>query len=274
MTRGMVLTGVSALSLVLGAVTLPADAQTVGAPHVVGQWTTPFEEGGAAVPRCVDNGAGGYACKPTAVTSVVLPDGRLLYFNGVEAYENNDGPAAIQHGNRSVDSLARLLDLRTGTPRFAVPSPDRGGGANPNIRPGHASADDPLGMAGVPGRPGDGPFGSTWGHLGLPPHDPTSSPDDPAPNDHDLFCADVTLLADGRVLAVGGTDFYNEPAVLDRRKGDPADFGVIELEGLRSVRLFDPATDTFAPGNPMKYGRRPGSTSCPTGRCTTPAWAT
>lgn len=255
MTRGAALARMSVLSLVVAAMTVPAGAQTVGAPPTVGQWTAPFEEGGAGVPRCVEDDAGGYACKPTAVTSIVLPDGRLLYFNGIEGYENNDGPAAIQHANRSTDSQARLLDLRSGTPRFAVPSPDRGGATNPNIRPGHASADDPLGMTGVPGRPGDGPFGSMWGQLGLPPHEPTSSPDDPSLNDGDLFCADVTLLADGRVLAVGGTDFYNEPTVLDQKKGDAADVGVIELEGLRSVRLFDPATDGFAAGNPMKYGR-------------------
>ncbi|MGH8975305.1 MAG: galactose oxidase-like domain-containing protein, partial [Acidimicrobiia bacterium] len=95
----------------------------------------------------------------------------------------------------------------------------------------------------------------TWGGLGLAPHDPTSTPDDPAANDHDLFCADITLLPDGRVLAVGGTDFYNEPSVLDRGRGDPADVGLVELEGLRSTRLFDPATDTFSLGAPMKYGR-------------------
>ena len=254
-TRGT--EGAAAATLICAAVAVTgrAGAQPVAAPHIAGQWTAPFEEGGAAVPRCVDDGAGGYAFKPTAVTSIVLPDGRLLYFNGIEGYENNDGPAAVQHANRSADSQARLLDLRSGTPGFAVPSPDRGGAGNPNLRPGHASTDDPLGMAGVPGRPGDGPFGSTWGQLGLPPHDPTSTPDDPAGNDGDLFCADVTLLADGRVLAVGGTDFYNEPAVLNRATGDQADVGLIELEGLRSARLFDPATDSFAAGNPMKYGR-------------------
>jgi hypothetical protein len=255
MRRGTAVAGAAALMLVLGVTGPGASAQPVAGPHLAGEWTAPFEEGGAAVPRCASDGDGGYVCKPTAVSSMVLPDGRLLYFNGIEAYENNDGPAAFQHGNRSSDSRARLLDLRSGTPRFAVPSPDQGGATNPNLRSGHASADDPLGMAGVPGRPGDGPFGSTWGRLGLPPHDPTSTPDDPAANDGDLFCADITLLADGRVLAVGGTDFYNEPAVLDRKKGDPADVGLIELEGLRSVRLFDPGSDSFTPGAPMKYGR-------------------
>ena len=55
----------------------------------VGAWTEPFEEGGAAVPRCQavekegwENGQ--LVCKPTAVQMVALPDGRVLYWNGFE----------------------------------------------------------------------------------------------------------------------------------------------------------------------------------------------
>jgi hypothetical protein len=155
----------------------------------------------------------------------------------------------------SRDSQARVLDVRSGTPQWFVPTPPRGAHTNPNVRPGHTSYDDPLGAAGVPGRPGDGFVGSTWGSLGGPSHDPTSSPDDPAPNDGDMFCADLTALPSGKILIAGGTDWYNEPSVLDRNQGDPADVGLAEVEGVRSASLFDPASDTFTPAAPMKYGR-------------------
>ena len=42
---------------------------------------------------------------------------------------------------------------------------------------------------------------------------------------------------------------------MDRSQGDPADVGVAVVEGLRSASLFDPASDTFQPAAPMKYGR-------------------
>jgi hypothetical protein len=70
-----------------------------------------------------------------------------------------------------------------------------------------------------------------------------------------MFCADLTALPDGRILIAGGTDWYNEPSLLDRNEGAPADVGLLEAEGLRSASLFDPASGTFTPAAPMKYGR-------------------
>jgi hypothetical protein len=245
--------------LVLGAMASGASAQVAALPDVLGQWTQPFEEGGANTPRCVpaegDNPEGWVVCKPVAQASAVLPDGRVFYFNGIESQENAKGPSAWSLSPSSRDSQARVLDLRGGAPQFTVPAQDRGGQSNPNIKEGHQSYDDPVGALGVPGRPGDGFVGSIAGQLGVPEQNPTSSPDDPQANDGDMFCADLTSLADGRVLVVGGTDWYNEPAVMDRHNGDPADVGVIELEGLRNANLFDPRTNTFSPAGHMKYGR-------------------
>jgi hypothetical protein len=245
--------------MVLFAITTTgSSAQVAGVPDVVGKWTEPFEEGGANTPRCVPaegDTEGFTVCKPAAQASAVLPDGRVMYYNGIESQENAEGPSAMSLSPSSRDSQARVLDLRSGTPEFVVPTPDRGGQSNPNIKEGGQSYDDPVGAIGVPGRPGDGFVGSVAGQLGAPEHPPTSSPDDSQENDGDMFCADLTSLADGRVLVVGGTDWYNEPAVLDRDKGDPADVGAIELEGLRNANLFDPETNTFSPAGHMKYGR-------------------
>ena len=224
---------------------------------VFGQWTAPFEEGGAGVPRCApaEDGSGFMVCKPTAQAAALLPDGRVFYYNGLESWENAQHSTFTSAAPSSRDSQSRILDLRSGTPEFTIPRPSSGGQPNPNIRDGHRSPDDPTGLAGIPGRPGDGLVGSTWGSLGGPAHDPTAPPDDTAANDGDMFCADLIALPDGRILIAGGTDWYNEPALLDRGDGDPVDAGVGELEGLRSSRILDPATDTFSATGSMKYGR-------------------
>ena len=232
-------------------------AQPEGGPDVVGLWTRPFEEGGTSTPRCqeTDDGTGSVTCKPAAVHTAVLNDGRVLYFHGLEGQENAGPASAASLAPSSRDSQARVLDVRSGTPRWIVPTPPTGTHANPNIEPGHQSYEDPLGAAGVPGRPGDGIVGSTWGSLGGPPHEPASPPDDRASNDGDMFCADLTALPNGKILIAGGTDWYNEPSILDRNEGAPADVGLLEAEGLRSASLFDPASGSFTPAAPMKYGR-------------------
>ncbi|HEV7688117.1 MAG TPA: hypothetical protein VGQ80_16190, partial [Acidimicrobiia bacterium] len=157
--------GLSAL-LTLGAVAPGVSARSAAPPDVAGQWTQPFEEGGAATPRCQpaadDTSPGGsgvspegdrVVCKPTAVEAAVLSDGRILYVNGLEGQENARGSTPTSLAPSSRDSQARLLDLRSGTPRFSLPAGPRSGQANPNIKPGQRSSDDPLGALGVPGRP-------------------------------------------------------------------------------------------------------------------------
>ena len=72
--------------------------------------------------------------------------------------------------------------------------------------------------------------------------DPSLSPDDAARNDGALFCAHLVNLYDGRVMAAGGTDYYTE-------------FGLVELEGLKNTRIFNPANDTWTQADPMSWGR-------------------
>ena len=196
-------------------------------------------------------------CKPTAVTSAVLPDGRVLYGNGIESEENAESAAVPSLSTASRDSRTRVLDLRDGEPEWTIPDNETSDGANPNIVKGRDEnaclTQKPLGVAGVPGRPGDGLVGSTVGEAA--PAEPTCSPDDAEDNDGDIFCGDIVNMADGRQLLAGGTDWYNEPAILNKAKGDPIDFGVLELEGLRSARTFDWTEDAWNATSPMKYGR-------------------
>ena len=241
--------------LALAAAVLVIVAMTIGSagaatPDQVGAWTAPFEEGGSATPRCstVD---GRIVCKPTAVGSAVLRDGRVLYMNGIESGENVQYAALPEAGAESRDSLSRILNLLSGSPAFSLPSPDTGVASNPNIRP----EQDPFGVIGAPGRPGDGLVGTVWGKLGGPPQNPSSPPDDVQENDGDLFCTDMVQLADGRILIAGGTDWYLEPFVTDRESGSPMAIGVSELEGLRDSQIFDPATGAYTATQPMKFGR-------------------
>ncbi len=235
-------------------------------PDSIGDWTAPFEEGGAAVPRCatVD---GRILCKPVAVGAAVLPDGRVLYMNGVESGENVQYGALPEAASEARDSLSRVLDLRSGPPAFSIPSPPDGDASNPNIDPGSNGLDDPYGYLGVPGNPGDGFAGTLAGMLGIPPQNPTSPRDDVQENDGDLFCTDMSMLADGRILIAGGTDWYAEPYVTDRENGGPSAIGVVELEGLRSAQIYNPATATYTAVQPMKYGRwYPGTVTMPDGK--------
>ncbi|MGH9005812.1 MAG: hypothetical protein ACRDYV_22020, partial [Acidimicrobiia bacterium] len=159
------------------------------------------------------------------------------------------------------DSPARLLDLRTGLPQWATPTTPTGGGTNPDA----GSETNPTGVAGVPGRPGDGLVGSAWGLAGGPEQAPTAPPNDPEANDGDMFCGDIASLGDGRLLIMGGGDWYNEPGLPG--DGNRSGIGVPEVAGLRTARIFDPVTSTFVAAGAMKHNRRyPGSVTLADGK--------
>ena len=244
----------AAAALLMGPLAGPGSAGLVGTPDLIGSLTVPFEEGGAETPMCTGE-KGDLVCKPVGQAVAPLKDGRIFYFNGIEGQENVQHGTVPDLGPEMINSQARVLDLRDGRPQWTVPAHPDGGAENPDVKPGHKGTDDPFGMAGVPGKPGDGLVGSAWGSAGLPPQNSTSSPDDAGDNDADMFCADVVSLGDGRVAVVGGSDWYAEPFLMERRKGDPVNVGVSEVNGLRNVRLFNPDTNDFDQIANMKYQR-------------------
>ena len=187
-----------------------------GDPAQVGQFSAAFEE---AAEKCVIDADGRELCKPTAATSVVLPTGRVLYWDAVEGTENINLSILAEGGHAAGSARTRILDLSTATPRFRAPAPEDGGA---NVL-GHESE-----------------------YLPYVPHD------DPIVNDADLFCADQVLLADGRILTVGGTDWYAEP-YYGEINGHR--FGLPELEGLHNARVFDPYTETWTQSGSMEFGR-------------------
>jgi hypothetical protein len=196
-------------------VAAPADAQA-GDPAAVGRWSPAFQE---AVERCVTDADGRELCAPAGAAVVNLANGRVLYWDALEGTENVNLGAVFEGAHETRNDRTRILDVSGATPVWRVPTPEDGG-ANP-----------------------DGAGGE---YLPVVPHD------DPVVNDGDLFCSDQVQLADGRILAVGGTNYYAEPS-FGNALGD--DYGVIELEGLHNARIFDPYDETWTQSGSMAYGR-------------------
>jgi hypothetical protein len=280
--RGVVVAASLALALIaVGPATAgtpqrvanPQATEATGSAEQIGQWTHPFEEGGAETPRCQRKDAllkGEIFCKVAAVTAAALPDGRIYYANGIEADENVRYHYELELGDRSRADRTRILNLSGPTPTWTTPPAEAGASWNPQVKPGRNSFNgDPFGNLGAPGRPGDGFVGSKWGKLGGPPQEPSSPPDDKPYRERSTFCADIAQLGDGRMLMAGGTEYYNEPSLMDRDEGAPADVGFLELEGLRASWIFDPKDDSHASTAPMKYGRwYPSLVTMPDGKIT------
>jgi hypothetical protein len=179
-------------------------------PAASGSFGTPFEEPGEN--RCTTGADGVTRCKPAGGSVSVLSNGRIMYWNALEGTERIERSLITDYGSVALNDQSRLLDLATFT--WTVPTPSDGG-ANPGGEGTH-----PL----VPGS-------------------------DEANNNGALFCSDHIFLSDGRVLAAGGTAYYQDPELLD------SGIGVVELEGLRNARIYDPATNRWRQTGSMNVGR-------------------
>lgn len=170
--------------------------------------------------RCVPGAGGDLNCKPAAGTIAVLGDGRFVYLNALEGTENVELSILAEFGQVSVNDQSRVLTLdENDQPSWIEPIPSDGG-ANPDGNDSQTLTDGLLDNA-----------------------------DSTDKNDGALFCADVVFLPDGKMMAVGGTDYYSEPGI------DGVDAGVVELEGLKASRIFDPETNTWSQSGDMKFGR-------------------
>src|SRR5438132_6235139 len=90
-------------------------------PGQVGAFAPPFEEPG---PRCVTRPDGTQVCKPAGSASIVLANGRILYWNNLEGTENIKLNTVAEAGDAAANSQSRVLTLGPdGTPSWSVPSP-------------------------------------------------------------------------------------------------------------------------------------------------------
>lgn len=188
-----------------------AGAQSAGGG---GSFSAPFAEptiaGQRTSEKCIKID-GRWVCKPAAGSVALLPDGRFLYFNALEGTENIETSILTEIDDAFVNDQTRVLTLgENDRPDWVRPEPVDGG-ANPD-------GNDSTFLLG----------------------DILVTDDDK--NDGALFCADLVHLPDGSIIAVGGTDYYEEA-------------GITELEGLKNARVFNPRDNTWRQTGSMNFGR-------------------
>ncbi|MEA2447485.1 MAG: hypothetical protein QOK47_1122 [Actinomycetota bacterium] len=102
-----------------------ATATDVPNPAEAGQFSAPFSEIPLFAERPPASNAEASRI-PTAVSAAMLPDGRIIYWGGLEGIENAGAPIAADGGRTVINSRTRILDLRDGTPKWSTPSPEDG----------------------------------------------------------------------------------------------------------------------------------------------------
>lgn len=116
----------------------PAPAAAAADERSLGRWSKPFWEGGESAfdPPSRESSRR----FPSAATAIALPDGRVLYWNGLEGSENGDLWVGSAKGTIALENArVRLLDLRSGRPRWTTSELERGTTADPEA--GHARHD-------------------------------------------------------------------------------------------------------------------------------------
>ncbi len=203
----------------------PAGAQRPAAGGGAGSFSKPFAEptirGKRTDEKCIPKEKPEFDrevdCKPTAGSLNVLPSGDPVYWDALGGTENVNASIAAEYGRSAENDQSRLLRFINGLPTWSTPEPSDGG-ANPDGDP----ATEPL----IPGAA-------------------TTEPG----NNGALFCADQNFLADGRIIAAGGTNYLNDPGV------DGAPVGETELAGVSATRIYDPATNSWSQTGRMNQGR-------------------
>lgn len=203
----------------LGAPTKAVDPPS--SPAQGGRFGDPFSEptigGKLDDATCITDAQDVTICKPAAGSVTMLESGKVLYWNALEGTERVQASIVAEYGSVALNDQSRVLDLLGDLPKWTTPAV-ADGGANPE---GYETA--PL----IPGL----------------------EDNKEKTNDGALFCSDLTFLPDGRVLAAGGTAYYQDPGV------GKSGVGVVELEGLRNARIYDPKTDRWEQTGSMQFGR-------------------
>ena len=231
LSLGALVAGAAALLLspVVGGVTAAA-----GSPPAPNTFSAPFGEPGPNCPQdsatfpMLPSAPSSTPCKPAAVNLMYLPNGKVLYWNGLEGMENVQANTVAEYGQVATCDQARLMTLTGAGGSWTPTTPSDAGCSTLNYQGSYL----------IPGLPFDG----------------VNSDSDA------LFCSSQVFLYNGDILTSGGTDYYNEPNI------PGTNFGVSELEGTKTTRLYDITGNRWYTVGDMNYGRwYPGLVTLPNG---------
>jgi hypothetical protein len=226
----------------------PSAGAATGPPGTVGAWSPPFAEIPLFALRPPQTPAESKQTPP-AVSMVMLPDGRVLYWGGLTGLEDCEWPVTIDAGECGQPSPTRLLDLRGGTPSWSTPTPETGGGddlfcADQRVlvdgrvvaAGGTVYRSDPVDLAAVvPGGPGGTAelFGSRHTRYFQPA---TGRWTRAADMHHGRWYPTLVTLPNGTLFVASGVErlIYNT-----------------QLTNVRQTERFDPATGAWAENGPM-----------------------
>jgi hypothetical protein len=102
-----------------------ATAVDKGTPGREGKWSKPFAElrvFAKRPPKTIKESKK----TPPAVSMAMLPDGRIIYWGGLEGIEGGKAPVAADGGRAIIESRVRLLDLRGKRPKWQKTRPEDG----------------------------------------------------------------------------------------------------------------------------------------------------
>jgi hypothetical protein len=94
-------------------------------PSDVGSWSHPFAEIPLFAKRPPKNVKESLKIPP-AVSMAMLPDGRIVYWGGLEGIENGTNPVAADAGRALIASRVRVLDIRHGRRHWSKTTPGSG----------------------------------------------------------------------------------------------------------------------------------------------------
>ncbi len=235
-------------------VTAPPSSARGGTPDNVGLWSEPFEEGALCPTAPGQKGAdrdAGDRCKPVAKGAAVLPDGRVVYVDGVESRPAQEGEASVPPDG---SGQSRVLDLRSGSPEFIVPPTSRDG-VEADPAGGSLQCADLVALAdgrvlAVGGNASSGPATPADAGVGVPGGgalDPegsqsarifdwrTNSWQVAGALNHGRWYGGAVTLADGKVLVAGGLSRVVNGA---------------QSSQVRITETYDPATDVWTENHP------------------------
>jgi Domain of unknown function (DUF1929) len=124
MRRVTAATGV-VLSVALILAATGASGASKPKASVVGRWSKPFAELKVFAKRPPKNVKESKKLPP-AVSMAMLPDGRIVYWGGLEGIEDGTNPVAADGGRSLISSRVRVLDIRHGRAKWARSRPGSG----------------------------------------------------------------------------------------------------------------------------------------------------